>query len=133
MNNVVLIGNLVRDPELRYSTSGLAIGKFTLALNRPKKDGQDQQADFINIVTFGKLAENCGNYLAKGRKVGIEGRLQSGSYTNKDGIKVYTVDILANNVEFLEWGDKTNNSQSPSTDYSGIEGFHPTDNDDIPF
>lgn len=131
MNNVVLIGNLVRDPEMRYTQAGLAISNFTLALNRPKKEGQDQQADFINIVTFGKLAENCGNYLAKGKKAAVQGRIQSGSYTKDDGIKVYTVDVVANNVEFLS--PMQNNSQGSSMDYSGIEGFHPTDNDDIPF
>lgn len=132
MNNVTLIGNLTRNPELRYATTGTAIGRFTLALNRPKKDGQDQQADFINIVTFGKLAENCGNYLAKGRKVGVEGRIQSGSYQDKEGRTIYTVDVLAHNVEFLS--PMQNNSQSSSQDYSGIEGFQPTDSDDsIPF
>ncbi|WP_409229175.1 single-stranded DNA-binding protein [Gudongella sp. SC589] len=130
MNQVILIGNLTRDPEMKYTQSGLAITRFTLALNRPKKDGQDQGADFINIVTFGKLAENCANYLAKGGKTAVSGRINSGSYEDKDGKKVYTVDVIANSVEFLEWGDK---KESSGTDYSDIDGFHPTDNDDIPF
>jgi len=130
MNNVVLIGRLCADPEMKYTQSGLAITRFTLALNRPKKDGQDQGADFINIVTFGKGAENCANYLSKGRKTAVSGRINSGSYEDKDGKKVYTVDVIANSVEFLEWGDK---KESSGTDYSDIDGFHPTDNDDIPF
>jgi single-strand DNA-binding protein len=125
MNQVILIGNLTRDPEMKYTQAGLAITRFTLALNRPKKDGQDQGADFINIVTFGKLAENCANYLAKGRKTAVSGRIQTGSYDDKDGKRVYTTDVIANSVEFLEW-EKRETSDAP-------EGFHPTDNDDIPF
>jgi single-strand DNA-binding protein len=115
---------------MKYTQSGLAITRFTLALNRPKKDGQDQGADFINIVTFGKLAENCANYLAKGRKTAVSGRINSGSYEDKDGKKVYTVDVIANSVEFLEWGDK---KESSGTDFSDMDGFHPVDDSDIPF
>jgi single-strand DNA-binding protein len=124
MNQVILIGNLTRDPEMKYTQAGLAITRFTLALNRPKKDGQDQGADFINIVTFGKLAENCANYLAKGRKTAVNGRLNTGSYDDKDGKKIYTVDVVANSVEFLEWGDKQ--QEVP-------DGFKPADSEDIPF
>lgn len=132
MNNVQLIGNLVRDPELRYTPTGTAIGKFTLALNRPKKDGQDQQADFINITTFGKLAENCANYLAKGRKAAVEGRLNSGSYTNKDGVKVYTVDVIANNVEFLSSHQQANTNDNDSSE-EYYPGFSEADSEDVPF
>jgi len=130
MNQVILIGNLTRDPEMKYTQAGLAITRFTLALNRPKKDGQDQGADFINIVTFGKLAENCANYLAKGRKTAVSGRIQTGSYDDKDGKRVYTTDVIANSVEFLEWGDK---KESSGTDFSDMDGFHPVDDSDIPF
>ena len=126
MNQVILIGNLTRDPEMKYTQAGLAITRFTLALNRPKKDGQDQGADFINIVTFGKLAENCANYLAKGRKAAVAGRLQTGSYEDKDGKRVYTTDVIANSVEFLEW-EKKETQDTP-------DGFHPVgDESDIPF
>ena len=126
MNQVILIGNLVRDPEMKYTQAGLAVTRFTLALNRPKKDGQDQGADFISIVTFGKLAENCANYLAKGRKTAVAGRIQTGSYEDKDGKKVYTTDVIANSVEFLEW-EKRESPDAP-------EGFHPVgDGSDIPF
>jgi single-strand DNA-binding protein len=130
MNQVILIGNLTRDPEMKYTQAGLAITRFTLALNRPKKDGQDQGADFINIVTFGKLAENCANYLAKGRKTAVNGRLNTGSYEKDDGTRVFTTDIVANQVQFLEWGDNQNSS---GANYDDIPGFHPTDNADIPF
>lgn len=94
-------------------------------------------ADFINIQVWGKMGENCANYLAKGRLVGIQGRIQTGSYDAKDGTKRYTTEVVANQVEFLERGDNTNKSSGgfndSSLDYPGIEGFHPTDNDDIPF
>lgn len=145
MNNVVLIGRLTRDPELRYIPSGTAICTFSLAvdkgLSRDKKQEMESKnqptADFINIIVWGKIGENCANFLAKGRLVGIQGRIQSGSYEAKDGTKRYTTDVVANTVEFLERGDNANKSSggfndSPS-DYSGIEGFHPADNDDIPF
>ena len=138
INNIVLIGRLTRDPELKYIPgTGTAVSKFSLAvdkgLSKDKKQEMESQnkptADFINIVVWGKQAENAANYLAKGRLVAIQGRIQSGSYEDKDGKRVYTTDVVANNVEFLEWGDK----QTTPTDYTGIDGFHPTDNDDIPF
>lgn len=144
MNNCVLIGRLTRDPELKYlAGTGTATCNFTLAVDRglskEKKQEADAKnqptADFIRIVVWGKQAENAANYLSKGRLVGIQGRIQTGSY-EKDGTRVYTTDIIASNVEFLEWAttptqqDSTNND---SFDLSGFEGFHPTDNNDIPF
>lgn len=149
MNNVVLIGRLTRDPELRYIPSGTAVANFSLAvdkgLSREKKQEMESKnqptADFINITVWGKMGENCANYLQKGRLVGVQGRIQTGKY-EKDGRTVYTTDVVANQVEFLEWGD-TNKSQDSqgstggfdgSSDFGGPEGFHPTDNnDDIPF
>ncbi len=100
MNNVILIGNLVRDPELRYSTgqNQTAVCRFTVAVNDGY--GERQRTSFIPIVVFGKQAENCERYLAKGRKVAVNGRIQTGSY-EKDGRTVYTTDVIANNVEFL--------------------------------
>lgn len=152
MNNVVLIGRLTRDPELRYLQTGTAVCTFTLAvdknLSREKKQEMESRnqatADFINIVVWGRMGENCANYLAKGRLTAVQGRIQTGSYDGKDGIKRYTTDVVASNVEFLEWGDgPSGNTQSsapsqggyqpPEPDFGGIEGFHPTDNDDIPF
>lgn len=140
MNNVVLIGRLTRDPDLRYiQGSGNAVAKFGLAvdkgLSKDKKQEMESQnkptADFVNIVVWGKMAENAANYLVKGRLVGIQGRIQSGNYDDKDGKKVYTTDVVATNVEFLEWGDKGSNDNQQA--YSMPEGFSATDNDDIPF
>ncbi|WP_422486002.1 single-stranded DNA-binding protein [Gudongella sp. DL1XJH-153] len=143
MNNVVLIGRLTRDPELRYiPNSGTPVSTFTLAvdknLSKEKKMEMESKnqptADFIRIVVWGKVAENCANFLNKGKLVGVNGRIQTGSYDDKDGKKVYTTEVVANNVEFLEWGDNTQKSSgSTGSDFSDIDGFHPTDNDDIPF
>ena len=132
MNNTVLIGRLCADPELRYLPTGTATCNFTLAVDRGLSKDKKQEmeaknqptADFLRIVVWGKMAESCANFLAKGRLVAVQGRIQTGSY-EKDGQRVYTTDINAQQVEFLEWGDKK--------DYSGIEGFHPTDNEGIPF
>lgn len=141
MNNVVLIGRLTRDPELRYiPVTGTAVTKFNLAVDRGLSKDKKQEleakgqptADFINITVWGRMAENAANYLAKGRLVGIQGRIQTGSY-DKDGTRVYTTEVVANNVEFLEWGDKTNKTSNDNSWDSGIEGFHPVDNADIPF
>lgn len=102
MNSVVLIGNLARDPELSYAPSTQnAICHFTLAVSRPRRNGEDQGADFIRITVFGRQAENCDRYLTKGSKVAVQGRIQTGSYKNREGVTVYTTDIVANNVEFI--------------------------------
>lgn len=111
MNNVILIGNLTRDPELRYSTgaSQTAICRFTVAVNDRRRNPQTQEWEdnpsFIPIVVFGKQAENCDRYLAKGRKVAVNGRIQTGSY-EKDGRTIYTTEVIANNVEFLGGGQQ---------------------------
>lgn len=136
INNVVLIGRLTRDPDLKYIPSGSAVSKFGLAvdknLSKEKKAEMESQgkytADFINIVVWGKIAVNCANFLKKGRLVGIQGRIQSGSY-EKDGVRFYTTDVVANQVEFLEYGDK----EESNSDYGNMNGFSPVDNDDIPF
>lgn len=101
MNKVMLIGRIVRDPEIRAAGSS-TIAKYTLAVDRKfKKDGEPT-ADFINCVAWGKLADFAEKYLTKGTKVAVEGRIQTGSYTNKDGNKVYTTDVLVDSVEFCE-------------------------------
>lgn len=137
-NVVVLIGRLTRDPELRYiPNSGQAICNFSLAvdkgLSKDKKQEMESQnkptADFINIVVWGKSAENCANYLAKGRLVAVQGRLQSGSYEAKDGTKRYTTDVIANNITMIDWGDK----KETNSDTGVHQDFHPVANDDIPF
>lgn len=127
MNNVVLIGRLTKDPETRYSGE-TAVTTFTLAVDRQQKE---KKADFIRIVAFGKTAELCERFLVKGRLVGIQGRIQTGSYKDKDDKTIYTTDIVADRVEFLEWGDKKEKQE----EQAGIpEGFQVLDDDeDIPF
>lgn len=107
MNSVILIGRLTRDPEVRY-TSGtqMAIATFNLAVDRPQRQGQEKQTDFPRVTVFGRQAETCEKYLKKGRLVCVSGRLQTGSYKNKNGDTVYTTDVVANRVEFLEWGER---------------------------
>lgn len=142
MNNVTLIGRLTRDPEVRYTSgSQMAVARFSIAIDRPVRNGGEKQTDFPSIVVFGKQAENCERFLAKGRMVGIEGRIQTGSYTNKDGNKVYTTDVVANRVEFLDWGDRSERSggssmgqqAAPKEDMGIPEGFSAIDDEDIPF
>jgi single-strand DNA-binding protein len=141
MNNVTLIGRLTRDPEVRYTSgSQMAVARFSIAIDRPSRQGGEKQTDFPSIVVFGKQAENCERFLTKGRLVGIEGRIQTGSYTNKDGNKVYTTDVVANRVEFLEWGDRAGSGagfgqqqSAPAADMGIPEGFSAIDDEDIPF
>lgn len=114
MNSVVLIGRLTRDPELRYTNGAnqMAVAKFSIAVDRPVRQGEERKADFPRITVFGKQAENCEKFLAKGRMVGIQGRIQTGSYQDKDGKTVYTTDVIADRVEFLEWGDRKERQES---------------------
>ncbi|MDO4393020.1 MAG: single-stranded DNA-binding protein [Bacillota bacterium] len=144
MNSVQLIGRLTRDPEVRY-TSGqnqTAVARFSIAVNDGY--GENERTSFINIVVFGRQAENCERYLSKGRQVGITGRIQTGSY-EKDGRTVYTTDVVASRVEFLGGGDgasrsnsggyqrpQQSESQQSHAEPAGIEGFQSVD-DDIPF
>ena len=103
MNSVNLIGRLTRDPEVAYTAgSQMAVARFSLAIDRPVKPGAEKQTDYPRIVVFGKQAENCERYLAKGRLVGIQGRIQTGSYKDKAGNTVYTTDVIADRVEFLD-------------------------------
>ena len=105
MNKVVLIGRLVRDPEVRYSQGEppQAVARYTLAVDRRyKKNGDEQTADFINCVAFGKNGEFAEKYLHQGTKIAVTGRIQTGSYTNKDGNKVYTTDVVVEEHEFCE-------------------------------
>ena len=104
MNQVILIGRLTRDVELSYTRSTQQpVAKFTLAVDKPRREGQDQGADFIRITVWGKQAETCERYLSKGRQAAVQGRIQTGSYT-KDGVTVYTTDVVADRVEFLGGG-----------------------------
>ena len=115
MNKVVLMGRLTRNPEVRYSQgdASTAVARYTLAVDRRfKRQGDEQTADFISCVSFGKTAEFVERYLKQGTKIAGCGRIQTGSYTNKDGQKVYTTDVVLDEVEFAE-------SKNASSDNSG--------------
>lgn len=110
LNRVVLIGRLTRDPELRYTPSGVAVTQFTLAVDRPFTNQQgSREADFLNIVTWRQLAETCANYLRKGRLTAVEGRIQIRHYDNNEGKRVYVTEIVADNVRFLESASSASN------------------------
>ena len=131
MNNVVLIGNLVRDPELRYTQSGTAFTRFTLAVSRglskDKKAEMEQKgqptADFISITSWGKTAELAANYLSKGRQVAVQGRIQTSSYEGQDGKRIYRTDVVADRVEFIGESNKNNNTQFSTKDNGENYGF----------
>lgn len=110
INSVTLIGRLTKEPELRYTPSGIAVCRFTLAINRMTKNEAQQQADFINIVAWRKQAENVANYLHKGSLAGVVGRIQTGSYDGQDGKKVYTTEVIAEQVQFLDSKSEHGNS-----------------------
>lgn len=102
INRVILVGRLTRDPELRYTPSGVAVTTFSLAVDRPFKNAHgEKEADFISVVVWRQLAELCANYLKKGSQTAIDGRLQTRSYDNKEGKRVYVTEVVAENVQFL--------------------------------
>lgn len=120
MNKVILMGRLTRDPEVRYSSGDnqMAIARYTLAVDRrTRRDGDGPTADFIGCVAFGRTAEHAEKYFHKGIKIVVSGRIQTGSYTNKDGQKVYTTDVVVEEQEFAE----------SKTASSGNTGFAPVD------
>ena len=126
MNSVNLIGRLTKDVDLRYTQSGLAVGRFSVAIDRPKKDGQSNGADFPNCVACGKTAENLANYVHKGEMVGVTGCIRTGSYENKDGRKVYTTDISVASVQFLNSrssGGQNNGYQNNGNGYQNNGGY----------
>ncbi|WP_342527390.1 single-stranded DNA-binding protein [Chryseomicrobium sp. FSL W7-1435] len=103
INRVVLVGRLTKDPELRYTPNGVAVARFTLAVNRTfSSQSGEREADFINCVVWRKQAENTANFLKKGSLAGVEGRIQTGSYEGQDGKRVYTTEVVADSVQFLE-------------------------------
>ena len=111
MNSVVLIGRLTKDPVLKYTAqSQMAVATFTLAIDRVVREGEQKKTDYPRVTVFGKQAESCEKFLKKGRLAGVQGKLQTGSYQNKDGQTVYTTDVVADRVEFLEWGDAKENT-----------------------
>lgn len=134
MNHVSLIGRLTKDPVVRYMPdSQTAVATFSLAVDRPVKQGQEKKADFPRVTVFGKQAENCERYISKGSRVGIEGRIQTGSYQDKNGQNVYTTDVIANRVEFLDSANKNGVSGQQTASDDIPEGFMAVPDDDCPF
>lgn len=145
MNKVILMGRLTRDPEVRYSQSdpSTAVARYTLAVDRrfKRQEGEGQTADFIGCVAFGKAAEFAEKYLRQGTKIAVTGRIQTGSYTNRDGQKVYTTDVVIEEQEFAE--SKSSNDQhsgqvtyQTQTQQTGSDRFMPMPDDldeDLPF
>ena len=129
MNKVILMGRLTRDPEVRY-TSGdqpMAIARYTLAVDRRQSrnnNGDEQTADFINCVAFGRTGEFAEKYLHKGTKIAVTGRIQTGSYTNKDGVKVYTTEVVIEDHEFCE----SRNAAGEGNNYGGNGGNYGSNN-----
>lgn len=122
MNKIILIGRLTKDVEMHNSANDNAVARYTLAVNRPFRKNGEQQADFLPCVAFGKTAEFAQKYLAKGRRVAVEGRVQTGSYTNREGQKVYTTEVVVERQEFLE--KRAGDSQTASDAAgSGGEGY----------
>ncbi|HBJ2612320.1 TPA: single-stranded DNA-binding protein [Clostridium botulinum] len=136
MNKIQLVGRLTKDPELTFAPgTGTAVTKFTLAVNRPQFDkSKPQEADFIPCVCFGKRAEAIANYVQKGHRFGLSGRLQINKYVDKEGNNRWSTDIVVEDFEFLQdkgSGIDKNQSNRASTDYE--EGLTPVDDGDIPF
>ena len=132
MNKVILMGRLTRDPEVRYSQGeqATAVARYTLAVDRRfRRDADQQTADFIGCVAFGKLGEFAERYLRKGTKVVVSGRIQTGSYTNRDGQKVYTTDVVVEECEFAESknaGGESSGGFTPSERPSVVSPFSPS-------
>ena len=117
MNKVILIGRLTREPELRYTPQGTAVCQITVAVNRRGAQPGQQDADFINVLVWSSQAENVAKYMAKGRQIAIEGRIQTRNYDDKDGKKVYITEVIASNVQFLDSkSDSVSNSEKTTTE-----------------
>ncbi|MBI5887041.1 MAG: single-stranded DNA-binding protein [Deltaproteobacteria bacterium] len=141
VNKVILVGNLGKDPEIRYTTSGMAVAKFSLATSETRtKDGQkEEKTEWHNIVAFGKLAEICGEYLAKGKQIYIDGKIQYRSYDDKEGNKKYITEIVANEMRMLgakgaggSGGAGGKGASTQGSETSANESA-PPDYDDVPF
>lgn len=144
MNKVILMGRLTRDAEIRYSQgeNSTAIARFSLAVDRRiRRDNDEQTADFINCVAFGRVAEFLERFGRKGTKFVLEGRIQTGSYTNKDGQRVYTTDVVVENAEFAESkgsgsannGNSAPSSPAPSSVGDGFMNIPDGINEELPF
>lgn len=134
MNKVILIGRLTRDPEVRYSQgeTPLAIARYTLAVDRKFRREEEQSADFISCVAFGKMGEHVEKYYYQGLKVAVTGHIQTGSYINKDGVKVYTTEVVVEEQEFVESKGSNDKSQGNLLQKQE-EGFLDVSDEELPF
>lgn len=131
MNSVQLVGRFTHDPDVRYTNGGATVARFSVAVDRRFAKEGEQTADFINVVAFGKTAEFIEKYFHKGNRIGIVGRIQTGSYKNKDGVTVYTTDVVAENVEFVESKGGNNQQQpQPPADFVNVPDIP---DDELPF
>lgn len=119
MNRIMLLGRLTRDPEIRYTPSGACVAQFTMAVDRPYTKDGSREADFIPCVTWGKTSETIGNYVHKGQRLLVEGRLQIRSYDAKDGSKRWVTEVIVNHAEFIERKEQTSQQPAPQS----MEGF----------
>lgn len=135
MNKVIIMGRFARDPEVHYTQgeNPTAIARYTLAVDRRVKKEGEQSADFIGVVAFGKAAEFIEKYCHKGVKLLVTGRIQTGSYTNKDGNKVYTTDVIAEDQEFCESKKSTEEESKPETDKDGFMNVPEGIEENLPF
>ena len=134
MNNVQLVGRLTRDPEIRYANSGTTIARFSTACDRRFKREGEPDADFISCIAFGKTAEFIEKWFHKGNRIGLIGRIQTGSYTKEDGTKAYTTDVIVESVEFVESkssGQSTENGNKDDQD--GFVNIPDSIDDELPF
>ncbi|WLR48548.1 single-stranded DNA-binding protein [Halobacillus litoralis] len=147
LNRVVLAGRLTKDPDLRYTPNGVAVANFTIAVNRPfSNNSGDRDADFINCVVWRRAAENLANFMSKGSLVGVDGRLQSRSFDNQEGKRVFVTEVVADSVQFLESkgasqgggnrggsGYQSNQNQQPSGNNFGSNNNNNQQRNDDPF
>ena len=135
MNHIVFMGRLARDPKLKHFDNGTKAARFTIALDRGKdKDGNSRGADFPSCVAFGKTAENLVKYSGKGLRVMVQAHVHTGSYDDKEtGETVFTQDLVADRVQFIDWAKKDDHSEHPGLPDGIPEGFQAIQDDDIPF
>ena len=133
MNSVQLIGRITKDLEVRYTPSQMAVTSFTLAVDRPVKKGEEKQADFIRCTVFSKQAEMLEKWARKGNRIAIEGRIQTGSYQNKNGEKVYTTDVIANRVEIIDWPEKDEHRGNQATPEQVVADSFAAISEQVPF
>ena len=136
MNKCIFVGNLTRDPELQTTANGVSVCRFSIAVNRTYTNANgEREADFVNIVAWRGLADNCAKYLAKGRKVCVVGQLQTRSYDDKDGNRRYVTEIVAEDVEFISGGNSGEGSgtRAESTGRTSVDKLEPVEDDGLPF